>query len=278
MNSTSHEWVSDRTSSGIALERLVTDSDDSRRWIVFVHGVGLHRQIWRPWAECLAADFNLVSFDIPGYGESQLHDSLPRSMDVWASYIEAVQDHIGVDNSIVVGESLGGTSSLYFAIKQPNRVAGLVLCSTGFRGSLIPEVATWREIFKESGSAGWSAYMNERRFSPGDSAWAIEESALAQVQCEAEVVTSDGEMLLGADLEPYLKSVSQPVLLIQPGSSPFISREHSYLFEQNLPGCSLVLIGPSRHGVALAYGQEASGFARLFLKRHGLAGKSEGWS
>lgn len=275
MSASRHEWTKDRTKTGIVLERLATDSDESRQWIIFVHGVGLHRQVWRPWAESLAADFNLASFDIPGYGESQLHDALPRSMDAWASYIEVVQDHIGVDNSIVVGESLGGTSSLYFAIKHPNRVSALILCSTGFRGSLIPEVVSWREIFDKSGSIGWSEYMNKRRFNSDDSSWAIGESAQAQMQCEPEVVTSDGEMLLRADLEPYLKSVSQPVLLIQPGSSPFISREHSYLFEQSLPGCSLVLIGPSRHGVALAYGRESAGFARLFLKRHGLVNTSE---
>lgn len=269
------EWTIGHTKTGIVLEQLVADSDPLRPWIVFVHGVGLRRQIWRPWAEVLAMDFNLASFDIPGYGDSPLKDSLPRSLEDWAAYIREVQDYLGASRCVIAGESLGGTSSLFYAIKNPTRVSALILCSTGFRGSLIPEVVRWREIFDTFGSAGWSEYMNDRRFNSNDSIWAKEESASAQIQCTAEVVIADGEMLLQADLGHLLPSVSQPVLLIQPGSSPFISREHSYLFEDALPECSLVLVGSSRHGVALAYGREAAVFAHEFLKRSSLANKRE---
>lgn len=263
------EWVRRGTRSGIVFETTATEQTRSLPWVIFVHGVGLRRQIWRPWARHFSEAANCAALDVPGYGESPLSVS-KRTLSSWCGYIEEVREELGANRVVVVGESLGGTSSIAYALERPELVAALVLCSTGFQGSRIPEVERWRQIFNDTGLDGWSAYMNERRFGPADAEWAKEESLEAQGLSDPETIISDGEMLLRVDLADRIRSLRAPVLLLQPGSSPFISREHAFQLEAAIPDVELVLIGASRHGVALAYANECASFAQQFLRRRGV--------
>lgn len=36
--------------------------------VVFVHGAGISRQMWRPQLEGLSGEFRVVAFDLPGHG------------------------------------------------------------------------------------------------------------------------------------------------------------------------------------------------------------------
>ena len=271
------KWTTRRTASGIAFETLDADVGTSAPWIIFVHGVGLRRQIWRPWMQRLGHFARCAALDIPGYGESPLQGG-SRTLDSWVGYIEDVRQDLGAERVSLVGESLGGTSSIAYSLEHPEKLSSLVLCSTGFQGSRIPEVERWRQIFESLGPAGWSEYMNERRFNPGDDAWAKKEAADAQVLCDPETVIGDGEMLLRVDLSAPIGSLVSPVLLLQPGSSPFISRAHAFELEAAIPDVECVLIGKSRHGIALAYAAECSAIAAAFLERHAGSGHRQGES
>jgi len=60
--------------------------------------------------------------------------------------IAAILDSLGVEQAIFLGHSLGGMVVQSFAVRHPQRVAGLVLSSTGFylgaRAALLPAAAT----------------------------------------------------------------------------------------------------------------------------------------
>lgn len=260
------EGSRNETDNGVVFETYTSERRASLPWIIFVHGVGLRRQIWRPWTSHFGQVANCVALDVPGYGESPLRGE-KRSLSTWASYIDDVREAVGAHQVTVVGESLGGTASIAYALESPGAVTALVLCSTGFQGSRIPDVGRWRKIFEETGSEGWSAYMNERRFNPSDSQWAKNESLEAQKLGDPETIITDGEMLLGVDLSEPIAKLRAPALLLQPGSSPFISREHAFNLEAAIPDTELVLVGASRHGIALAYADECASHAEHFLRR-----------
>lgn len=265
-------WIHSETARGIRVSRYV--EEQSRPWIVFVHGVGTQGSAWWPWAGALVSRFNLAAFDMPGYGGSPLVDPVPRDLTNLRSYIEEVQDHLGVGTSILVGESLGGTACLSFAIERSSRVRGLVLCSTGFRGALITEIGAWPTVLAESGIAGWSKYMIKCRFTDRDPSKIKDQVEKAQLLCDPEVLLADGDMLRMLDLRDALVDVKVPTLLLEPGSSPFIDREHATQLEDGLSDAELILIGASRHGVAFAYADECSYLTGRFLQRRGLDGSS----
>jgi pimeloyl-ACP methyl ester carboxylesterase len=99
------------------------------RTLLYLHGLLLDSEINRGLARDLAARGNrVVLLDLLGHGGSDkpAHASEYR-MDTYARQVAACLDHLGVDEAVVGGISLGANVSLQVAIQAPARVRGLVL-------------------------------------------------------------------------------------------------------------------------------------------------------
>lgn len=68
--------------------------------------------------------------------------------------IEAILDSLGIGQAIFLGHSLGGVVAQFFALRHPERVAGLVLSGTGFylgaRAVWLPAATRLMMLFPES--------------------------------------------------------------------------------------------------------------------------------
>ena len=73
-----------------------------------------------------------VHFDKRGTGASDRSIPVPE-IDQRVDDLRAVMDHAEVDRAFLYGVSEGGPMTLLFAATYPERVAGLILCSTGAR-------------------------------------------------------------------------------------------------------------------------------------------------
>ena len=97
--------------------------------LVFLHGLLLDAQMNRRLAADLAAaGHRVVLLDLPGHGLSDKprHASAHR-MDSYAHYVVALLDHLGVDQAVIGGVSLGANVSLQVAVQAADRVRGLVV-------------------------------------------------------------------------------------------------------------------------------------------------------
>lgn len=95
--------------------------------VLLVHGLGnnAHRD-WRATVPALAMDFRVLMLDLPGFGASEAlvrRYSFPDLSDV----IQEVAEHFAVNRFALVGHSLGGAVSLYFAQQHPASLDRLVL-------------------------------------------------------------------------------------------------------------------------------------------------------
>ena len=93
--------------------------------------------------EQLGAFCRVVLFDKAGVG---LSDPVPqvRTLDDRAAEIEAVMDAVGFEKPVVFGMSEGGTASIVFAAKRPERTRALILYGT------YPFMATdWDDIDRD---------------------------------------------------------------------------------------------------------------------------------
>src|SRR3954452_9115100 len=97
--------------------------------IVFLHGVGSDKSVWRPQLEHFAPERRAVAFDYPGYGDS---DSAPEgtSRDDYAAVILAAMTELGIDRAHVSGLSLGGVVAIAMFHLWPKRIASLILADT----------------------------------------------------------------------------------------------------------------------------------------------------
>ncbi len=104
--------------------------------LVFIHGWLLSRQYWQPVIDCLAPDYQCLSYDLRGFGQSQLpvNDARPDGDYTPAAYAEDVVmllQKLDLSSAWLVGHSLGGTIALLAAEKQPQQVQGVVCVNAG---------------------------------------------------------------------------------------------------------------------------------------------------
>jgi pimeloyl-ACP methyl ester carboxylesterase len=110
--------------------RLVYDEYGSgRRTLVLLHGLLLSRRMHAPLASALADRGNRVlCLDLLGHGDSDRPRDMWRySMPVFAEQVAALLDHIGSDEAVVGGTSLGANVALEAAVRDSSRLRGLVI-------------------------------------------------------------------------------------------------------------------------------------------------------
>ena len=97
--------------------------------IVFLHGVGSDKSVWRPQLAHFGAERRAVAFDYPGYGESGPAPE-DTTRDDYAASILAAMDALQLKRAHVCGLSLGGVVAIALYAAAPDRCASLILADT----------------------------------------------------------------------------------------------------------------------------------------------------
>jgi 3-oxoadipate enol-lactonase len=97
--------------------------------IVFLHGVGSDKSVWRPQLAFFAQFRRAVAFDYPGYGDS---DPAPEgtTRDDYASAILSAMRELGIARAHLCGLSLGGVNAIAMSAADVDRCASLILADT----------------------------------------------------------------------------------------------------------------------------------------------------
>jgi pimeloyl-ACP methyl ester carboxylesterase len=100
---------------------------------VLLHGFAFNLETWRNVRDDLSDYGSVIAFDRPAFGltERPLRGSWqgtnPYSPQGQVELTLGLLDEFGVDRTILVGNSAGGTVAAQFALEHPERVAGLIL-------------------------------------------------------------------------------------------------------------------------------------------------------
>jgi pimeloyl-ACP methyl ester carboxylesterase len=99
------------------------------RPVILLHGLLLSQEMDRPLAEALAARGNrAITFDLLGHGRSDRPRDMWRySMATFGDQVVALMDHLGLEQAVVMGTSLGANAALEVASKRPERLRGMVI-------------------------------------------------------------------------------------------------------------------------------------------------------
>lgn len=102
--------------------------------VVLLHGIGHRRQAWNPIFDTLARDYDVIAFDLAGFGQSpSLPSSMPYDMDHVCSHLTANFQSLGIERPHVVGNSLGGAIALELGARAAARSV-TALSPAGFFG------------------------------------------------------------------------------------------------------------------------------------------------
>jgi 3-oxoadipate enol-lactonase len=97
--------------------------------VVFLHGVGSDKSVWRLQLDHFGRTRRAIAFDYPGYGDS---DPPPdgTTRDDYAMAMLAAMDKLGVGRAHICGLSLGGVVAIAMHAAAPGRCASLIMADS----------------------------------------------------------------------------------------------------------------------------------------------------
>lgn len=119
------------------------ETTHSKYLVVFESGLGNDHTVWQMThvAEEISATMDVVVYDRAGYGKSTI-DTTPRAIDRLRMELEAVVNSYAHNRKVIlVGHSLGGMIIRDYAVKNPDRMAALLLVDPSHENYLHPTQA-----------------------------------------------------------------------------------------------------------------------------------------
>ncbi len=257
--------------------------------VIFLHGgLGFDHQYFRPFIDPLADTAKVVYYDQLGHGRS---DRPANFNDITLARLSADCDglatKLGFDKFVLVGHSFGGFIALDFALRYPNRLAGLVLSCTAADlasfvlrnplGGTAEQQAALSKLFagpSENGTdqalrTNWTGavplYYNNATPPAG-----ILADVDGRTIYSAAAFNRGNELLGGYDFVPQLSSISVPTA-VHYGSGDIWRFGDIEKIAKNIPGASLKYFPNSGHWPFHEEQAAFLGYMRGFLVEHGLA-------
>jgi 3-oxoadipate enol-lactonase len=184
--------------------------------LVLANSLGTDARIWDAVVETLANHYRILSYDKRGHGLSDAPDG-PYTLDDHVDDLLALAAGAGFQNFALAGISVGGLIAQRLAIREPGRVAALVLCDTAAK---VGSELMWNErieTVRRSGLAAISEMVLERWFAPDfrtnhPGAWAGWRNLLERTPVEGYVGTCAS--IRDADLTEQVSGIALPTLVI----------------------------------------------------------------
>lgn len=233
--------------------------------ILLTHAYAATLQMWNPQFEALKG-YRVIGWDMRGHGGT---DS-PAAQDAYTEKltvadIAALLRHLGVEQAVIGGLSLGGYISLEFQLAHPEMVRALILCNTGPGYRKDEARAGWNDF-----SIGYAKRFEERGldgFGRG-----IEIEATKPYQRSAQGLALAGRGILtqrDAGVMEHLEQIDVPTLVIQGADDERYKAGCEYMAAK-IPNARKVVIENAGHAVNLYQPEQFNAAVLDFLRDNGI--------
>lgn len=243
--------------------------------VVFLHGVGSDRRVWREQLAEFGRDHRAAAVDLPGKLVLDPSRS-PVTRSSMARDVVAVLDDLALDRAHVVGLSMGGVVALELYRLHPERVLSLTLANTFARyagweaGMRTREQDLRRMSMREIAEARIPACLK------ADPDPAMLRAAIDQMAGkEKRVYAESSAATWSPDYRSLLPEIEVPVLVLWGEHDTITPRELSEELREGITGAVLRVIPDAGHISNLDNPSAFSGELRSFL-RHADASTAEG--
>ncbi|MGW5721738.1 alpha/beta fold hydrolase [Amycolatopsis sp. NPDC003865] len=251
---------------------------------LFVHGVGTNNLLWRNAIAELAGERRCLAPDLPGHGRSPVTAEQDLSLTGLARLLADFCESLELDAVDLVANDTGGAVAQVFAAHHPARVRTLTLTNCDTRGNLPPE--SFRPVVElaergklapllvqlaedperaRTGALGGGYEHPERLAAEVVEAFVrpVGGTLEAARQFERLLTSVRGEEL--DEIEPLLKELRVPTLLVWGTGDPNFGLEWAYRFRDAVPSVTEVVEVP---GAKLFFPDERPGDLVPHLRRH----------
>jgi len=99
--------------------------------IVLLHGFLENSSMWNHLIPDLQKTHRVIAVDLLGHGQTGCLGYV-HSMELMAETVEAVLNHLNIEEKTLVGHSMGGYVALAIAEKNPDSIRGLCLMNSTY--------------------------------------------------------------------------------------------------------------------------------------------------
>lgn len=239
--------------------------------LVLIHGISGSGEVWLPILEELGKHFTPVTLDLRGHGAS----GKPEHGYLYDDYIgdlDRVLAHLNIDRPLIMGHSLGGLVTLWWAAQHPRRGAALVIedsplrSGEGFRDAF----DNWIHLNGMPEAELRAHYASEH---PHWKDAVVDRRATQMVATAANVfveLKDDSMANHGVDRIAEIECITSPALLIHGDieTGGMVRADDAEAFGRRLPNASVVRIPGGNHGLHLDHMREFLAAAMPFLQQH----------
>lgn len=240
--------------------------------LFMVHGIGSRRATWNPLVEQLRSDFQCISYDLRGHGDSPVPPT-PYTLEDLVLDLEALRQHLGIERVHIIGHSLGGMVGPAYARAFPARVVSLGLLSTA-AGRTPEDSAKVKAVVTAMEQRGIAPVLDtlvERWYTDDFIARrpdAIEARKRQVIDTPSDVFLSVFHIYAETEMAPWLHEVTPPSLVLtgelDGGCNPRLNR----LIANTLPNAELVILDGLKHSILVEGPDRVAPHVRDFLLRH----------
>jgi 3-oxoadipate enol-lactonase len=236
--------------------------------LVMLHCLGMTHHLW-DYLGGLADRFTLVSYDLPGHGETALPDA-HYGVEELSAQLAAVLRREGIAQAHVMGISLGGLVAQCLAATEPAMVNRLVLCDTTPRYTDEAR-ANWTvraAAARRDGAASLLPMIEKIWFTP--EFVAAEAPAVKLVRdtfhaCSGEGYALACEALGAADLRALAARIMAPTLVVCGADESDAFKDAARWLAQNIAGARLEFVTQAAHASVLEQPAAIERLLRSFL-------------
>jgi 3-oxoadipate enol-lactonase len=122
--------------------------------VVFLNGLSQTTLYWHAHARKVSGNYPVVCYDARAQGRSGT-GTRPITLKQHTEDLNALLDHLNIDNTVLVGLSHGAMVACAFAATAPERTHGLFLCGAGEAADPRHKeiLALWRKTLEKEGMA-----------------------------------------------------------------------------------------------------------------------------
>jgi pimeloyl-ACP methyl ester carboxylesterase len=246
--------------------------------LVFVHAFPLSRKMWEPNKSALNRNFQFVTVDLPGFGDSPLEGSTSTMENMAQNVLEILNEINITKPAVFIGVSMGGYVLFQILKLFPQRIRALVLVSTRAAADTTEardrRYKTIESIEKEGNLKNLALKMIPNLF--GKSSLQPELSIVSEIRKQIEnsnpqaVCAALRGMAERPDSTPFLSTIGVPTLVVSGQEDNFIPAEEMKLLADKVKNVEFHVLPRAGHLLNLERPEVFNELVLRFLKRRVL--------